>query len=546
MRRILKHLSGIPAPVRPCVLGSILRTTGSSPQVPGASALFSPSGIIAGTLGGGVLEFEAENRSKVIAGTGEAILFSYELNADISEDKGAICGGKVLLLLDGGCNKDSAIFSETEGSLINSVPGLLVSVISKRGGDKAVVSRAWYTISTLEKKETIFPAGLTAEDLWSSFRNRIPQLNDKGDILTFIEPLYPLPELVIVGAGHIGQALAHLGSLLDFNVTVIDNRPEFSNRQRFPEAGKVITGGIEESVSSLAIGRDTYIVIMTTGHADDTRALRQCISSDAAYIGMIGSKRKIALVRQRFIDEGWSTDEEFSRVHAPIGLAAIPTKTIQEIAISIAAELIVARKELHDNKETGEVWSVILAAGESTRMKEQKLLMPFGESTMIEKVVEENLSSKTDRVMVVLGSDNNSIMEKLSGHTLKTVYNEDYTKGMFSSVKKGIGSLPENCSAAIISLGDQPMISREVIDKMVGSFASGSTGIIIPVFEGRRGHPLLIPARYFMEILNLAADDSLRTILSAHPGDILEIDVDTGDILRDIDTREQYDNEINK
>ena len=546
MSSIIKHLAGIAAPDEPCVLGSILRTTGSSPQVPGASALFSRSGLIAGTLGGGVLEYEAVNRSKEIAGTGEALLFTYELNADIKADKGAICGGKVLLLLDGGCNNDSALFSEIERSLGNSIPGLLVTLISKKDGVKAKVSKSWYTTDTSWRHGIDLSGELSVEILESSLGNRSPKLIDRGDKLFFIEPIFPLPELVIVGAGHIGQALAHIASLLDFSVTVIDNRPEYANSDRIPEAGKIFAADITESMRSVRINPDTYIVIMTTGHADDTRALRECIATDAAYIGMIGSKRKIAQVRQRFIDERWASGEQFDRVHAPIGLSGIPTKTIQEIAVSIAAELIVARSESHERSSRGQVWSLVLAAGESKRMKEQKLLMPFGSETMIGKVVSENLRSKTVNVMVVLGSDSEKIKEKLPSGVLETVINKEYKKGMFSSVRKGIGSLPSNCTAAVIALGDQPMINSKVIDRMVDAFVSGTKDIIIPVSGGKRGHPLLISGRYFSEIKNLDEDASLRDILTAHEGDILELEVGTDEILRDIDTREEYDKEIKK
>ena len=148
--------------------------------------------------------------------------------------------------------------------------------------------------------------------------------------------------------------------------------------------------------------------------------------------------------------------------------------------------------------------------------------------------------------MVVLGSHSDKLIKEVPADKVKTVINKDYIKGMFSSVKKGIGSLPPGCTAAVIALGDQPMIGREVIDSLVEAFVKGKKGIIIPVSGGRRGHPLLIASKYFREITGMCDDKSLRDILSAYEGDILEIEVGTEDILRDIDTIEDYNKEIKK
>lgn len=168
----------------------------------------------------------------------------------------------------------------------------------------------------------------------------------KTKVRIFLEPVFPQEELIIAGAGHIGQAVAHLGHFLNFKVTIIDDRKEFANPARLPEADTIISGDIAEALRNYTITPSSYIVIVTRGHAHDATALKECISSDAGYIGMIGSKIKIALMREKFIKAGWSSPEQFDRVFAPIGIP-IPSQTIEEIAISIAAQLIEAR---HRNK----------------------------------------------------------------------------------------------------------------------------------------------------------------------------------------------------
>ena len=127
-------ISNLVSEKRPLVLGSILKTTGSSPQVQGAAAIFSATGIVSGTLGGGVLEFEASKRAERLAAEGGALLFTYELNSDITSEGGAICGGKVLLLLDGDCLKYNALFREIGSSLLHQIPGVLVTQISSIRG----------------------------------------------------------------------------------------------------------------------------------------------------------------------------------------------------------------------------------------------------------------------------------------------------------------------------------------------------------------------------------------------------------------------------
>jgi xanthine dehydrogenase accessory factor len=543
LNRILKYISSGGGEQTPRVYGLILEKQGSAPQVTGASAIFSADGVSTGTLGGGVLEFEASRRASEILGSSKALIFSYEFNANISDSEGAICGGVVRILLDAGYKRDSRVFGNIETSLEKGIPGVLVTRIEQGKGDMVSLSREWLPANTVNSRIPYDGGAVNKDELNLSLDKKVAQLVEKEDVWYFIEPLYPLPELVIVGAGHIGQALAHLGNLLDFSITIIDDRPDFANSTRFPGAERIIVDDVAKAVKELQVTDDTYIVIMTTGHSDDSRALRECIGSGAAYIGMIGSKRKISLVREEFIRQGWASPEQFDSVHAPIGLP-IPSKTIQEIAISIAAELIVARKKAGDDKKIINTWSVILAAGESKRMKEQKLLMKYGKSSIIETVVQKNLDSKVNGVMVVLGADHEEVAAKIKRFRVGSINNEEYTMGMFSSVRKGVSALPPEADSVIISLGDQPMINSGIINDLIDLKKGSSKGIILPVYKRKRGHPVLISRKYFSEIAGMPDSATLRDVISGHRDDIAELQVDSDNILRDIDTREQYNNEL--
>ena len=165
---------------------------------------------------------------------------------------------------------------------------------------------------------------------------------DEDSILALLEPLFPSSQLVIAGAGHIGKALAHLGKLLDFEVTVIDDRIEFANKTNIPDADHIIVEDIGKAIMELGKSPDTYLVIVTRGHDDDAKALRPGINSGAAYVGMIGSKNKIEKMHRNFVENGWATEKQWSAIHTPIGLKIL-SKTVEEIAVSIAAELVLVR-----------------------------------------------------------------------------------------------------------------------------------------------------------------------------------------------------------
>lgn len=163
-----------------------------------------------------------------------------------------------------------------------------------------------------------------------------------GDIDIFYEVLERRPRLVVVGAGHIAVPLARLGKLLDYEVVVLDDRPEYATRERFPDADQILVGSYAESLASVSIHPDTYIVLVTRGHVHDQACLERVLDSGAGYIGMIGSKRRVRTTLQHLAASGRDL-ELLRRVHAPIGLD-IQARTPAEIAVAVAAEIINVRR----------------------------------------------------------------------------------------------------------------------------------------------------------------------------------------------------------
>jgi len=165
-----------------------------------------------------------------------------------------------------------------------------------------------------------------------------------GTLEIFIEPILPPAELLIFGAGHVGTSLGRVAQMAGFDVTIIDDRETFANRERFPEAQQVIAEDFDKAVTQLSPGESSYIVIVTRGHRDDMRVLRWAVQTPARYVGMIGSKRKTITIFKELQQEGLAA-QLFDRVHAPIGLD-IGAITPAEIAIAIVAEMIAKRRNV--------------------------------------------------------------------------------------------------------------------------------------------------------------------------------------------------------
>jgi molybdenum cofactor cytidylyltransferase len=196
--------------------------------------------------------------------------------------------------------------------------------------------------------------------------------------------------------------------------------------------------------------------------------------------------------------------------------------------------------------QMAETWAIILAAGESKRMKTQKLLLPFDGQTIIGKVIENAVLSEADKIMVVLGSHRESILAAIKDMPVCCCYNEDYREGMHTSVICGFGALPASASAALVFLGDQPFIPPIVSNLVIDTWKKTGKGIVIPVFGGKRGHPSLYDLKYREEISRLDKVSGLRSVALNFPEDVIEIETGSQEITRDIDTKNDYLNELNQ
>jgi molybdenum cofactor cytidylyltransferase len=184
--------------------------------------------------------------------------------------------------------------------------------------------------------------------------------------------------------------------------------------------------------------------------------------------------------------------------------------------------------------------AIVLAAGESKRMGRPKQLLPFRGSTLLGQITENLLQSQAAEIIVVLGYQAEKIIPQIAPEPVKIVVNPDFDQGMSSSIKCGLSHISEAADGVMIVLGDQPLIEKETIDLLIEKHRQSEHGIILPVYEGIRGHPVIFKMKYKDELLRLTGDIGGKQIVERHPSDVLEVAVDSQSVVISIDVESDY------
>jgi len=185
--------------------------------------------------------------------------------------------------------------------------------------------------------------------------------------------------------------------------------------------------------------------------------------------------------------------------------------------------------------------AILLAAGESKRMGELKQLMPFGQNTtIVEQAIDNLLSAAVNEVIVVVGYRAEEVIKSIVGKPVKIAINPNYRQGMSTSIIAGLNLVDSRAQAVMLTLGDQPLINSQTVNRLIEEFHNHDRGIAIPTYQGRRGHPIIFAIKYKEKLLELKGDIGGRQIVKDHPDDILEVAVNAGGIITDIDTISDY------
>jgi molybdenum cofactor cytidylyltransferase len=189
--------------------------------------------------------------------------------------------------------------------------------------------------------------------------------------------------------------------------------------------------------------------------------------------------------------------------------------------------------------------AIILAAGESKRMGEPKQLMPFGQSTILEKAIINNLlSSAVNEIIVVLGYRAEEVLKTIATKPVKIAINPDYKQGMSTSIIAGLNLIARQAQAVMLALGDQPLVDSQTINRLIEEFYNHDKGIVVPTYHGKRGHPVIFAIKYKQKLLELKGDIGAREIIKDHPDDVLEVAVDSESVISDIDTINDYRSQL--
>lgn len=325
---------------RKAALCRLLETHGSTPQKPGAAMLVYPDGTQHGTIGGGCVEAETKRLAMQALASGHARIASFALDQDEGWNQGLICGGRMLMAIEPISDDSSRGYLRQLAQALDSRRPIVEAIVfdSQTSGLPECAAFLFDGAGELIGARGIAADRLVLETVKAAFRPLAPNTRcwAAGGIAWL--PSTPMCRLVLVGAGHVAQAVAALASDLDFEVWVVDDREDYASGSRFPSASRRIVGEIGRVLLELEIDSDTYCVIVTRGHTHDREALHRLAGRGARYVGMIGSRRKIQLIFEHLISDGVPA-EWLSRVYAPLGID-IGSQTVAEIAISICAELV--------------------------------------------------------------------------------------------------------------------------------------------------------------------------------------------------------------
>ncbi|AFM40895.1 xanthine and CO dehydrogenases maturation factor, XdhC/CoxF family [Desulfosporosinus acidiphilus SJ4] len=339
---------------------TICSVLGSTPRKPGTKMLVFPDGTTVGTIGGGCGEAEARREALNVLTSRKTKLHSLNMTADLAQDEGMVCGGLMGLLIEYLGPQTPAeqikFYQDYLAALENQKSPYLLTVLE--APEKQLIGKKLFTSNTGEALgdlglEQLNQTGLDyaqnpikySKPVLITLDTEFAPLEGSGSKASYrllLEPPSSSVELLILGAGHIALPLAAMAKILGYEITVVDDRPSFANAGRFHMADRVICDDFATALDTLTISPETFVVIITRGHRYDKVCLRKIITQQTAYVGMIGSRRRVNALKAELEKEG-IPKQLLQKLYSPIGLN-IGAETPEEIAVCILGELIKVQK----------------------------------------------------------------------------------------------------------------------------------------------------------------------------------------------------------
>lgn len=496
----------------------IVGNRGSTPQSAGALMFVDELGRLFGTIGGGCIEADVRRRALPMIERKQSAILKFQLDGDYGWDDGLICGGTI----------EVAVAPAPSPEVLEAIA--------------AAIEQRRATRLDLDVRGVESPERITLH---------IPSR----------------PRLYIAGAGHIGQATARLAMALDFDVTIFDDRADLL--ARFDEPLRTVSGPIAQRLSEAEIDRSTYCLIVTRGHRHDAQALaavleREAPGDEPPYIGMIGSRRKVAVTFEELESRGVAR-ERLNSVCAPVGLS-IGSQTVEEIAISIAAQLVqvraeghvkegVRRRDLIERVATASAMrpvgrapiGVLLAAGRSRRMGRTKQTLPLPDDPQqrtLAAAAFDAIAPVCSQMVVVVAHEALAVRAALGERPFVAATSPPDAE-MFESILAGLREAIriDPTASVLLHLADHPRVNDAALAAILSASQSHPDRAIMPTFNEKGGHPVFIPASLGSEIIALGtagAAGGLRAFWAANPQRCLRLAVEDATVVLDIDSPQDY------
>jgi xanthine dehydrogenase accessory factor len=337
------------------MLATIISTTGSTPASALSKMVVKQGGVVSlGTVGGGCTEGDVLLHAGRLLPENKAEILTFRLDEDDLEH-GLICGGSLDVLIEPLSRESIPLFSDLKAIRDEGEDCILATYLTSSGDIRSKTILAARPDTPVEKSRGAIevlkwidrsrdPGAATSllEGIAKVQKRSETAVVMTSDGSIILEPAAGAPTLLIFGGGHVSKYISRFAATAGFRVTIIDDRDKFANRERFPEAARILASDFVEAFQTIAIKPSSYVVIVTRGHRHDEAVLAEAIKTSARYIGMIGSKRKVLTTFEHLIDGGVSP-RLLERVHAPMGID-LGAVTAEEIGISVVAELIAKRR----------------------------------------------------------------------------------------------------------------------------------------------------------------------------------------------------------
>lgn len=344
MKEVIEEAVRLMKKNEPCVLATVVRTKGMTPQKAGAKLLIRQDGSGVGTLGGGCVEGDIWFYAKQMLKEKSGPQFrDYYLNEDIAAQDGLVCGGTMYFYVEPLWPESQylSIANEIVKAYAGAAPISIATIVfhptkQEKIGTRLLIHEDGSVSGSLgdEKlQEQVLKVGRAV----AAFGKNEYVIGEDGSEV-YVEGFTTPPALVIMGGGHVGRAVYHFAASLGFRIYVVDDRPEFSNKERFPLAEQTVVADFDKALLELPINFNTFILVATRGHRYDDLATLAAVNTPARYIGLLGSKRKNLMIFRDLLKQGVAI-ERIQKINAPVGLN-IGALTPEELAVSIMAEII--------------------------------------------------------------------------------------------------------------------------------------------------------------------------------------------------------------